>query len=264
MSILDEIAASKREHIAACKQVMPENALLLQVKSALPIRPFMKQLKDRVQKRHYGLIAEIKKASPSAGVIRKDFHVAKIAAAYEEGGAACLSVLTDVQYFQGHDDYILQAKKACKLPVLRKDFMLEPYQIIESRVLGADCVLLIMTMLSDRQAGELMSTARHMGMDALVEVHDAKELERALHMGPDMIGINNRNLKTMKVDLATAESLAAKIPKTCLKVCESGLTSHNDLRRMEKSGIAAFLVGESLMRSDDIAKATRALLGHKR
>ncbi|MGE0753802.1 MAG: indole-3-glycerol phosphate synthase TrpC [Alphaproteobacteria bacterium] len=261
MTILDEICAKKRKHVEHCKQLTPESTLIRQSKAAPEIRSFIAALTHRIHHGRIGLIAEIKKASPSAGVIRPEFDVIDIAKAYQAGGAACLSVLTDEPYFEGHDDYLMMAKKATKLPVLRKDFIVDPYQVVESRVLGADCILLIMAIVSDRQAAEIISTARTLGMDTLVEVHNAKEMQRALHLGPDMIGINNRNLDTLEVDLGNAERLAGDIPDSCLAVCESGIHTHSDLQRMKKSGISAFLVGESLMRNKDITHATKTLLG---
>lgn len=259
--ILNEICAAKREHIAARKKLVPEASLLQEAVHAPPVRRFAQALKSKVAQGQFALIAEIKKASPSAGVIRHEFDPTDIARAYQAGGATCLSVLTDAPYFQGDDLYLTEARQAVALPILRKDFMLEPYQVIESRIIGADCILLIMAILSDGLAAELMETSREMGLDALVEVHDEKELERALKLNPALVGINNRNLKSMVVDLAVSEALAKHIPPGIVPVSESGIHTHNDLLRMKKSGIASFLVGESLMRSSDIAKATAALLG---
>lgn len=258
--ILNQICAAKREHVAVSKAARPLAEIEAAAKAASPVRGFEAALHRAVEAGRYGLIAEVKKASPSKGLIREDFDPATLARAYQRGGASCLSVLTDVPYFQGHDDFLGQARDATGLPVLRKDFMLEPYQVAEARALGADCILVIMAALSDGQASELEATARDWGMDVLVEVHDGDELERALALDSRLIGINNRNLKTMVTDLATTTNLAARFPADVLGVSESGLNSHDDLVAMSAAGCNCFLVGESLMRQDDVEVATRQLL----
>ncbi|MFP6772323.1 MAG: indole-3-glycerol phosphate synthase TrpC [Alphaproteobacteria bacterium] len=258
--ILDQICAAKREHIAARKTARPLSQVEAAAREASPVRGFEAALRRAVDAGRHGLIAEVKKASPSNGLIRQDFDPATLARAYERGGASCLSVLTDVPYFQGHDDFLGQARDATRLPVLRKDFMLETYQVTEARALGADCILVIMAALSDGQAGELEAAARAWGMDVLVEVHDGAELDRALALDSRLIGINNRNLKTMVTDLATTTNLAARLAADVLGVSESGLNSHDDLVAMSAAGCHCFLVGESLMRQDDVEAATRQLL----
>jgi indole-3-glycerol phosphate synthase len=261
---LADICKTKREHIAARKALMPLARLEEIAKKQPPVRGFEKALRARVSAGGAALIAEIKKASPSKGLIRADFVPSELAKAYEAGGATCLSVLTDEPYFEGRDEYLASARNACALPALRKDFMLDPYQIAESRALGADCILLIMAALSDAQAKELEAAATEYHMDVLIEVHDEEELSRALtSLRPTLIGVNNRNLKTMQVELATSERLAAHIPPDMLRVCESGIGSHDDISRMNASGFFVFLVGESLMRKSDVAAATRELLGVK-
>lgn len=258
---LAEICATKREHIATQKRKVSEQVLQERALATTPPRGFHLALKQRVAAGGIGLIAEVKKASPSRGLIRAEFDPATIASAYEAGGATCLSVLTDIPYFQGEDAYLIAARSATKLPVLRKDFMLDPYQILESRSLGADAILLIMAALSDTAAHELSTLARELGMDALVEVHDETELDRALtHVPSRLIGINNRSLKTLAVDLATSEALRPRIPADYTVVCESGIASAADIARMRAHNMHCFLVGESLMREEDIEAATRALL----
>jgi indole-3-glycerol phosphate synthase len=258
--ILDKIVADKRVHVERRRGLVSDGQILMAAKAAPPVRKFANALRESVDKGQYGLIAEIKKASPSKGLIREDFDPPALARAYADGGAACLSVLTDRPYFQGADEFLRQARDAAGLPVLRKDFMIDLYQIAESRALGADCVLLIMAVLDDEQAYTLATAARGLGMDVLFEVHDVVEMERVLRLDPQLVGINNRNLKTFEVDLGTTEALAPLVPGSALVISESGLSSPQDLSRMSAAGVNCFLIGESLMRVDDVARATAGLL----
>ena len=258
--VLTRICDDKRALVAARKAERPLAAVEAEARSADPPRGFVAALRRTVEAGGYGLIAEIKKASPSKGLIRADFDPPTLARAYKAGGATCLSVLTDEPYFQGRDEYLVAVRAAVDLPVLRKDFMLDAYQVAEARALGADCILLIMAALDDSQAAELADAARHYGMDVLVEVHDRPELDRALTIDLPLVGVNNRNLKTLSIDLATTEELAPHVPPGRMLVAESGLYSPADLTRMAAVGASCFLVGESLMRQDDVTAATRALL----
>ena len=260
MSVLERIAAYKHQEVAAAKKARPLKAVMANAGEAPLPRGFRAALEAARAAKRPGLITEIKKASPSKGVIRADFDPEVIAREYERGGATCLSVLTDTPSFQGAIDDLMAARQATHLPVLRKDFMLEPYQIVQSRAMGADCILVIMAMLKDSMAAKLIEAAADWGMDALVEVHDEKELERALGLDPDLIGINNRDLTTFVTDIGTAIRLKPLIPAGIHVVAESGLSSPADLMRLAAAGISSYLIGESLMRADDVEAATHALL----
>jgi indole-3-glycerol phosphate synthase len=259
-TILDRIAAYKREEIAAAKAEAPLSAVEDAARQAPPIRPFGATIMACADEGRFALVAEIKKASPAKGLIREDFDPATLALSYAAGGAACLSVLTDGPSFQGHADHLLEARDVCALPVLRKDFMLDPYQIPQSRALGADCILIIMAAVDDFLAMELAGAANAWGMDVLAEVHNEEELERALSLPTSLIGINNRDLKTFETALDVTERLMPMVPPGRLTVSESGIVTHADINRLASAGAHAFLVGESLMRQSDVAGATRTLL----
>jgi indole-3-glycerol phosphate synthase len=258
--VLARICERKRGEIARAKADRPLVQVECAARSAMKPRGFAAALERARASGRYGLIAEIKKASPSAGLIRADFDPTTLARAYAQGGAACLSVLTDAADFQGEAAHLAAAREACNLPVLRKDFMLDAYQVAEARAMGADCILLIMAALGDREAVELERLAAGWQMDVLVEVHNRTELDRALALKTPLVGINNRDLKTLKTDIATTVALAALVPKDRIVVSESGLTSPGDLARMKRAGVSSFLIGEALMRQHDVAAATTALL----
>ncbi|MBY6134298.1 indole-3-glycerol phosphate synthase TrpC [Nocardioides marinus] len=258
-NVLDKIKAYKLEEVAADKSAKPLEAVEAEAREASPVRGFARSLM-RASRTGYGLIAEIKKASPSKGLIRPDFNPAELAKAYEAGGATCLSVLTDTPSFQGAKSFLTEARDACALPALRKDFMYDPYQVAEARALGADCILIILASVSDAQAQELEQCAFDWEMDVLLEVHDEQELERACLLKSPLMGINNRNLKTFETSLDTTRTLSRLVPPDRTIVCESGLFTPQDLADMARYGARNFLIGESLMRQEDVATATRKIL----
>jgi len=259
MNKLDEICATKRDHVRQQRANVTAGALRDDIEHQTPPRGFIAAIRGKSAD-GFALIAEIKKASPSKGLIREDFDPPAHARAYQAGGAACLSVLTDQPYFQGADDYLVTARTAVNLPCLRKDFMVDPWQVAESRALGADAILIIMAALDDALAAEIEAEALSLGMDALIEVHDEAELERALKLQSPLLGINNRNLKTFETSLDQTERLAKLVPDDRIMVSESGIFTHEDCQRLSGSGARAFLVGESLMRQDNVESATRQLL----
>jgi indole-3-glycerol phosphate synthase len=259
-TVLDRIAAYKREEVARARAEMSQSVLEREALEAPPVRPFGAALEAKIAAGAWALVAEIKKASPSKGLIRADFNPPAIAVAYEQGGAACLSVLTDAPSFQGAPEYLLAARSVTGLPALKKDFMLDPYQVAQARLWGADCILLIMAMIDDVLARELEAEARDWGMEVLAEAHDERELERALKLKTRLLGINNRDLHSFATALEVTERLAPLVPDDRLIVAESGLDSPGDLARLARAGVGAFLIGEGLMRQPDVAKATRAIL----
>ncbi len=258
--VLKRILADKAEEVATRAAATPQSALESAIRHAPKIRDFVGALCERLSDGRIGLIAEIKKASPSGGLIREDFDPAALARAYEAGGAACLSVLTDGPWFQGSNEDLIAARAACALPVLRKDFFISPWQVFEARAMGADCVLLIMAALSDDQARELEAVARSLDMAVLAEVHDERELERALGLETRLIGVNNRDLRSLVTDIATSERLAPLVPPDRLPVAESGLRTAADVRRMADAGARCILVGEHLLREADVEAAARAMV----
>ena len=262
VDVLERIAAYKREDVAARKAALPQDAVEAQARQASAPRGFRAALDRHVEETgRPALIAEIKKASPSKGLIREDFDPPALARAYERGGASCLSVLTDGPSFQGDDAFLGQARDATTLPCLRKDFLVDPWQVAESRALGADCILIILAMIDDVVAGELLSEAERFGMDALIETHDEAEMARACKLGGDLVGVNNRSLRTFEVDLAVTERLAMLSPVRALLVAESGIFTPDDVQRVSDAHAQAVLVGESLMRQANVEAATRALMG---
>lgn len=261
--VLRKICDDKLSHVIQQKNLFPEDKLIDKLSSVAAPKGFIKAIKAKIASGQNAVIAEAKKASPSNGIIRKNFDPCDIAKSFEKGGAACISVLTDEKYFHGNDSYIKLVNEACKLPVLRKDFILDSYQVTESRYLGADCILLIMAALDDITAKKIESRAFALGMDVLIEVHNEEELKRALNLNSRLIGINNRNLKTLKIDLNTTEKLISMIPENYIIVTESGIDSFEDVQKMNRLGIHTFLIGSSLMKEENIEKKLSELLGKR-
>lgn len=259
--ILKRILQRKKEEVAERCERVTLRGLKQRLAQESPPRGFAEALAQHIARDEAAVVAEIKKASPSKGVLREDFHPAEIATSYARGGAACLSVLTDIDFFQGADAYLQEARNACTLPVIRKDFVVDPYQIYEARALGADCILLIVAALDDAQLSEFTGLAHHLGMDVLVEVHDAQELERALLLGTRLVGINNRDLRTFETRLSTTLDLLAMIPNERIVVTESGILSRDDVNLMRANNVHAFLVGEAFMRAEDPGKQLKTLFG---
>lgn len=258
--VLEKICATTREHVERMKRAKPLAALEAEARQAPPPRGFIRAVREKIAGGNVALITEIKKASPSAGVICPDYAPAALATSYESAGAACLSVLTDIAYFQGKNEDLIAARAASALPVLRKDFMLDVWQVAEARAIGADCILLIMAALDDTRASELHAAAVGYGMDVLIECHNRAELDRALKLPSGLIGINNRNLKTLKTDLATTEELARHVPQGRILVSESGISTPEDIARLRRSGAHAFLIGESLLKQGDVRQAVERLV----
>lgn len=259
--ILQTILKRKREEVSARIEKASAESLLERAAKADPVRGFINALEQRISKHQPAVIAEIKKASPSKGVLRKDFDPVAIAQTYAANGAACLSVLTDADFFQGSEDYLMKARAACRLPVIRKDFIIDPYQVIEARAINADCILLIVAALDDARLNELLALAHQLGMDALVEVHDEEELDRALATGARLVGINNRSLHTFATSLDTTLSMLEQVPEDRILVTESGIHTTDDVRQMMENGVYGFLVGEAFMRAEDPGRRLAELFG---